>query len=114
MNGFYTAYLTGKAGSGVALLAIKDSLIVGVDVGGMKYDGRIDPKPDDAGFSCHIEYVVPPGMPLITGPGPVAIATPVSITFDLPQNFAEGPVIGIQTPFGPLNVKFAKIRDIDL
>jgi hypothetical protein len=53
-------------------------------------------------------------MPLITGPGPVAIATPVSITFDLPQNFAEGPVIGIQTPFGPLNVKFAKIRDLDL
>jgi hypothetical protein len=76
--------------------------------------GRIDPKPDDAGFSCHIEYVVPPDMPLITGPGPVAIATPVSITFDLPQNFAEGPVIGIQTPFGPLNVKFAKIRDLDL
>jgi hypothetical protein len=113
MDGFYVAYLTGKAGNSILLFAIKDHSLIGADVGGMKYDGRIDPKPEGAGFSCRVDYVVPPSTPLITGPGPVATPTPVSLNFDLPSNFSEGQVIGIQTPLGMLNAKFTKLRALD-
>jgi hypothetical protein len=54
------------------------------------------------------------GVSLITGPGPVAKDVPVNLTFDLPKNFGEGPVVGIDTPFGPLNAKFQKLADIDI
>lgn len=40
MDGFYAAYLTGRGGNTVVLLAIKSNSIVGVDAGGMKYDLR--------------------------------------------------------------------------
>jgi hypothetical protein len=111
VDGFYAAYLTGHAGNSAVLLAISKETLIGVDMGGMKYDGHIERK--EGGFSCRVSYVVPTGIALITGPGPVASPTPVTISFDLPANFAEGPIIGIQTPFGPLNAKFTKLRDLD-
>jgi hypothetical protein len=42
MDGFYAAYLTGRGGNTIVLLAIKSNSIVGVDAGGMKYDGRVE------------------------------------------------------------------------
>jgi hypothetical protein len=81
--------------------------------GRVRCDVRITEKAG-ARFSCHVDYVLPPGVPMIVGPGPVATPTPVSLDFDLPQNFAEGPVVAIQTPFGALNAKFTKLRDFDL
>jgi len=41
MDGFYVAYLTGRGGNSVLLFAIKSSALVGVDGGGMKYDGHV-------------------------------------------------------------------------
>jgi len=111
MEGFYAAYMTGRTGQSVLLFAIKDGRLTGVDVGGMRYDGHVDPKPDGSGFSCRVSYTIIPGTSLITGAGPVATPTDVTVTFDLPTNFGDGPIIGIQTPTGPLNAKFVKLRD---
>jgi hypothetical protein len=89
------------------------SAIVGVDVGGLKYAGSISPGSGDR-FRCELQYTIPPGVSLITGPGPVAKEVPVNSTFDLPKDFGDGPVVGIDTPFGPLNAKFQKLADIDI
>jgi hypothetical protein len=112
MDGFYAAFLTGRGGQSVVLLAIKAGKIVGVDVGGLKYVGSIARSGD--GFRCEVQYTIRPGVSLITGPGPVAKEVPVDLKFDLPMNFGDGPVVGIDTPFGPLNAKFQKLADIDI
>lgn len=112
MDGFYVAYLTGRGGNSLLLFAIKSEKIVGVDAGGMKYDGHVHPAAD-GGFSFHIEYVVNPGVTLITGSGGVASATPVSFDFKVPTNFSEDVVIGVQTPLGPINAKISKLRDFE-
>ncbi len=110
MDGFYVAFLTGRGGNSVLLFAVKSKTLVGVDAGGMKYDGHLE-QASNGGFSFHIEYIVNPGTPLITGVGGVASATPVSLDFNVPANFADGVVVSIQTPFGPINAKISKLRD---
>jgi hypothetical protein len=112
MDGFYVAYLTGRGGNSVLLFAIRSSTLVGVDVGGMKYDGHVD-KAANGTVAFHVEYVVSPGVPLITGVGNVASPTPVALDFVVPGNFADSVVVTIQTPFGPLNAKISKLRDFN-
>jgi hypothetical protein len=114
MEGFFAGYLTGHSGTSIILFAVKDGRMIGVDMGGMKYDGQFQTKGDGTGFSCRISYTLLPGIPLITGPGPTANPTEITLTFDLPLNFAEGIIISIETPTGPLNAKFTKLRDFDL
>jgi hypothetical protein len=114
MEGFFAGYLTGRAGMSVILFAVKDGRLIGVDMGGIKYDGQIRAKADGIGFSCRVSYTMLPGIPLITGAGPMATPTEITLNFDLPLNFAEGIVIGIETPTGPLNAKFTKLRDFEL
>ena len=112
MDGFYVAYLTGRGGNSVILFAIKASIVIGVDVGGMKYNGRVDQETNGTA-TFHIEYILSPGTPLITGVGNVATTTPVSLDFTVPANFADGVIVGIQTPFGPVNARISKLRDFD-
>lgn len=113
MDGFYAAYLTGRGGNSVVLLAIKSNSIVGVDAAGMKYDGSVTPA-NNGTFNFHLKYVIQPGTPQITGIGTVATPTPVSLDFTLPPDFATGVIVTIKTPFGPVNAKMTKLRDLDL
>jgi len=112
LDGFYAAYLTGRAGNTVVLLAIKSGSLVGAAAGGLKYDGTVEPR-TDGGFNFHVKYVIQPGTPLITGVGSVAIPTPVSLDFTVPADFASGTILTIHTPFGPINAKMSKLRDFD-
>lgn len=111
MDGFYQAFLTGRAGSNVAVFVIRGGVIIGVDASGMSYDGEIQTKSDNSGFVCKVVYVIPSGVPLITGASPLPEPQRVPLTFDLPNNF-DGQVITIVTPLGPVNVRFQKIRDL--
>jgi hypothetical protein len=110
IDGFYVAYLTGRGGNSILLFAIKSLKLVGVDSGGMKYDGRVEPAANGT-IMFHVEYVVAPETKLITGAGSVATATPVSLDFTAPANFAEAVIVNIQTPLGPVNAKISKLRD---
>ena len=112
MDGFYAAYMTGRAGVSMALFVLMKGKLVGVDAGGMKYDGTFEAKSDGTGYRCSVVYIVPPGRTLITGGPILSEARRVPLQFDLPINFSEGAVIGIQTPLGPINAKFEKIRDL--
>jgi hypothetical protein len=113
MDGFYAAYLSGRGGNTVILFAIKANKMTGVDGGGLKYDGNIEAAPN-GGFTMQIRYVVTPGTSLITGVGTVAAPTPVALDVNLPSNFADGVIVSVQTPFGPVNAKISKLRDFEL
>jgi hypothetical protein len=111
MDGFYVAYVTGRAGVSMLMIVISNGTIVGADVGGIKYDGTISPKPNNSGFHCSVVYVVPAGATLITGSQPPLTPQRIPIEFDLPQPFVDR-VVTIETPLGPVNAKFQKIRDL--
>ena len=64
MNGFYAAYLTGTVGQGFAMLVFKDGTIVGVDSGGVKYDGTYTETGN--GLAVKLNVSTMPNMPLIS------------------------------------------------
>jgi hypothetical protein len=112
VDGFYVAYLAGRAGTSLMMLVISRGIMVGADIGGLKYDGTIEQRADASGYKCSVVYVVPPGTPLITAaPAPTAPQR-IPLQFDLPRNFADNQVVLIETPLGPVNAKFQKIRDL--
>lgn len=111
MNGFYAAYVTGRAGNSIVLFVARDGVLVGVDMGGMKYDGTLSQNADHS-FRCSIVYVVPPGTALITGAPAPSEAQRMPVEFQLPPEFWNGQVVTIVTPLGPVNARFEKIRDL--
>ena len=112
MDGFYVVYMTGRAGTSVLMLVIKDGTLVGADVGGIKYDGTLLAKPDGSGFTVSVVYVIPAGAGLITGAPPPAAPQRIPLQFELPNSFADGRVVTIETPLGPVNAKFERLRDL--
>ncbi|MGX4804847.1 hypothetical protein [Bradyrhizobium guangdongense] len=109
MEGFYAAYLTGRSGTSTLLFAIRGTTFVGVDVGGIKYDGVI--QPDGQSLKVSIVYVIPAGTTLITSTTAPTAEQRIPLEFMLPTDFWNGQVIGIATPLGPVNAKFQKLRE---
>jgi hypothetical protein len=107
----YVAYFTGVAGQSIGLFYIGDGMLVGIDVATMQYNGSYQIRPD-GGLEGLVEYVLPAGAPLITGTPVGAAPTSVSVKLALPADFADGRVITIETPLGPVNAKFEKVRDL--
>jgi hypothetical protein len=110
MDGFYAAFMTGRAGISVLLIVIRGNVIVGVDVGGLQYDGTIEETA--TGYRCSVVYVVPPGAALITGAPPPSQPVRIPVSFELTRGFADGRIVTITTPLGPVNAKFQKLRDL--
>ncbi len=108
----YMAYVTGVAGSSVLVFYIGDGVIVGVDFGTGKYDGTFT-EANDGGIKGLLNFTIAPGRPMITGGvAPAQAMPPIPIAFDFPKDFDKGPVVTLQTPLGPVNVRFEKVRDL--
>ncbi len=107
----YVAYLTGVAGQSIGLFYIGEGVLAGVDVATMQYGGSYTTNPDGS-LEGVVEYVLPAGVSLITG-APAGVApTRISTNLKLPAGFADGRVVTIETPLGPVNAKFEKLKDI--
>ena len=92
------------------MFAIRGDDLIGVDAGGLKYDGKV--VQIKGGWNCTVVYTIPAGSPsLITGSAPPSTDQRIPIQFSLPHDFENGQVIGIMTPLGPVNAKFQKLRD---
>ncbi|MGY3588509.1 hypothetical protein ACVIGB_002532 [Bradyrhizobium sp. USDA 4341] len=111
MKALYAAYLTGVAGQTIGLFYIGDGVLAGVDVGMMKYEGNYVVS-EDGSLDGTLTYILPPGVPLITGAPPATGLTRVNMKLDLPSNFADGRVVTIDTPLGRVNAKFEKLKDV--
>jgi hypothetical protein len=106
----YAAYFTGAAGVNMGLFLIGDGLIVGVDLGGLKYDGTLVMAPDGSLHGA-VSFVLSPGQRLITGAAAQGTEE-FAISVELPPNFASGAIVKIDTPAGPVNARFEYLRDI--
>ncbi len=110
MNGFYSVYFTGTSGSGFGLLALKDGVIVGVDVTGGKFDGQYQVAGDHIEGGLRVS--LPPGVISITGhpAGPQGLV--LEYPLRLPINLGEGHTMPMPTPYGPINMIVKKLRDL--
>jgi len=106
----YIAYLTGSGGQSIGLFYVGGGVIAGIDVGAMQYDGSYSTT-QDGSLAGTLNYVVPAGANLITGP---SAPTPMKVPLELrlPAGFADGRVVSINTPLGPVNAKFEKLKDL--
>ena len=109
IDGIYSVYLTGSSGVSLGLFYFKEGIIAGADIAGMLYDGTFEITPD--GYVVgNVKYVVPLGHSMITGftasNEPIELTSPLK----LPIDFTGDHVHRIETPSGPVNAKFKKVR----
>jgi len=109
-GGFYSAYFAGTAGNSFGVFVFKEGLIAGADAGGGKYDGIYEVSDDGKTITGSVSFIIPIGHQTITG----AAATTEPISFDvpikLPTEINKNEVFRIETPAGPVNAKFEKIK----
>lgn len=108
MEGFYAIYYTGVGGFGHAVLVLRNGSIVGADAVGGSYDG-IYSVSTSGQLQINVDLHTLPGTTLVTGQtNPQAFSQ--KIRADLPKNFDNGQPVPLQTPSGPINVIFKKLR----
>lgn len=111
LDGFYVGYMTSN-GYGVALFVFKDKNLVGADAGGVKFDGTFDQDPVTKSYRGKVVVNAPPNIDVVqginTGPNGLVYEVP----FSMPENFLDAPFIKVDTPFGPVNIKLEKLRDL--
>ena len=112
LDGFYVGYMTGK-GYGVVLFVFRGNTIVGVDAGGVKFDGKYTFNSENSLYSGEVTVSAPPNSELVQGiqTGPAGIT--YKVPFSMPENFLNEPYIKVETPFGSVNVRLEKLRDLD-
>ena len=111
MDGIYAMYYTGAAGSGHAVLTMKDGVIAGADAVGGLLDGTYEAA-GDGKVDISVTLKSLPGTWLVTGKIVEKKDDLMQkIIATLPRNFGRGNAIGIRTPTGPVNVIFKKLRD---
>jgi hypothetical protein len=107
MSALYQISYQGIAGTGHGALYIGRGVVVGVDVAGGRYKGTYS---DKMGAIAGSVKLTSSGAGLVTGQV-VPAGTQVQITFDLPQNFANG-VHKVVVAGQPVQVRFDKVDDI--
>lgn len=114
IDGFYSAYFAGKSGNGFGMFVLWAGRVVGADPMGVSFDGDYTPKVDGTGYEGTIRILIPPGGTTVQGvmSGPDGVSYSIPLT--LPRSFDAGSFIRFETPLGPVNVRFVKLRSIDV
>ena len=109
---FLRIAFTGANGSGLGVLVLHDGSIVGADTGGGIYEGSYTENTDARRLDFAIKLSFPAGaIPVQTGialPEPMTVPIHASVLED--DMGTERPTL-VQTPLGPVNALFKKLRD---
>jgi hypothetical protein len=110
IDGFYSAYTTGKQGQGFAMIVLMADRLIGADATGFLFDGTYSTS--DKTVSVSMSITAPPNMPRVQGglTGPEGESS--HIDFDIPRDFALRDFIRIETKEGPVNVKLVKLNPV--
>jgi hypothetical protein len=112
LDGFYAAYFTGATGNSIGMFVFKEGVVVGADAGGGRYDGTYAMTPDNRFVAGVIHFSMPVGNLSITGVSAQSEPINIDVPLRLPVDFNRNDVHRIDTPIGPLNAKFEKIRGV--
>lgn len=111
-DGIYVGYFSGLAGVSFGIFVFKDGIISGADAGEATYDGKFKVSDDEQHVVGEVKFNIGIGGQSITGV--VAETEPLhfDIPFELPIEVNPDEVIRIETPNGPINAKFSKLRGL--
>ena len=84
---------------GVALFVFKEGNIVGVDAGGVKFDGTFTEDVNTKAYSGRVTVKAPPNIEIIQGVNTGQSGLTYEVLFTMPDNFLDVPYIKIDTPF---------------
>jgi hypothetical protein len=112
MDGFFRIAFTGTAGSGFGVLVFHGGVIVGADVAGAIFDGSYTDNSATQALDFQVTMSAPAGVvPVQTGiPLTEPMSLPISGSVPIQNITTETPTL-LQTPLGPVNVVFKKLRD---
>jgi hypothetical protein len=110
-EGIYAVYATSKSSKGLALLILKAGTIVGIDLERVCIDGTYSEVERD-GIEGFVKVIAPPNIKLVQGGSTGPSGFEYEMPFRLPLGFAQAPFCRLETPFGPLNLKFEKLRGL--
>lgn len=111
LDGFYVGYMTAD-GYGVVLFVFRGNALVGVDAGGVKFDGSFLQNAISKAYEGKITVNAPPNINLIQGVNTGPDGLVYEVPFSMPENFLEAPFIKVSTPYGAVNIKLEKLRDL--
>jgi len=109
LDGFYALFYTGKVSSGFAMIVLINGIVTGADVSGGLYDGKFTLNADERTVEGTMKLTTPPGVSLVTGAPASPQASTQEFPFSFPADLNEQ-IVQVQTPTGPVNLKFRKIR----
>lgn len=111
-DGVYSAYFSGAGGTSLALLLFIGGRISGADESGSTFDGSYELQPTGDALDGTVTFSLAPGAGSITGfpSGEEGLHYDVPISFPIP--IPEDHVFRFETPVGPINGKFFKLRDL--
>ena len=113
IDGFYSAYLSGRESNGFAMLVFRKGSIVGADPMGAKFDGRYRETPT-GGMEGSITVSLPPGGATVQGPTSGRDGISYDVKLSLPTDFAQRDCLRIETPLGPVNLKLVRLRGLNV
>jgi hypothetical protein len=114
IDGFYVVYFTSKSGCGAALIAMRRGRVVGADPMGVRFDGTYQKDKDDVGYDVTVGVDAPAGIELVQGHVSGPTGSRYEIRFGFRDRPDSAPYIRMETPLGPLNVRFVKLRGMDV
>ncbi len=111
MDGIYAIYFTGVMGTGHGVVLIKSGIITGADAAGGLYDGEFK-ELGNRTAEGRVRVKLPPGGQLVTGATAGSEPMIFEIPLNLPMNLGNGLPLSMQTPTGPINIIFKRLRDV--
>ena len=113
-NAIYATYMTGRAGTAAALLVFRDGAVAGADGVEGRYDGEYRLASDHRKVVGTIKVTLPAGVPTITGVLSAERPLSFDVPFQLPVELHPDDFYRIETPTGPVNASFKKLRALDV
>jgi len=111
LNGIFKITFRGSADWGMGILILKDGIVTGADVGGIKYDGKY--KENKNCIEINLELTVPPGATLVMGTPPQSKEYTIPIILSVnKKDIEKNETILLELPQGPVNVIFNCLRNL--
>lgn len=110
-DGIYLAYFSGEIGTSLGIFVLRDGALTGGDLGGGLYDGSFEVDASKMTTTGTIKFRTKTGGTSITGAHsdfPIEYETDIALKLPL----EAAPYHSIDTPAGPVNVRFEKVRPL--
>jgi hypothetical protein len=112
MNGTYGIVYSGSIGVGLGIFTVEDSELVGSDLAGGKYRGRVTEDAATGEITAVFKMFVPRGLTQVQGTSSLDMdSTRGPITLTMPPRFGDGEPVKLQIPPGPVTVMVKRIPD---